>query len=138
MMIDNRSPLPDIEAALIAWFKADPEVIAVVPRNKISTELPTPFVAENRIQLFRTTGGPVDAETEVIDRPVVQINSFGSSKGTAFDVAQVVTGSLKGAEGKIQGDVTFYLSERLTGPGWSPDPSTDVPRYLMTWGITCR
>jgi hypothetical protein len=128
--------LPDIEKALVALFKAD-SVVATAVAGRVSTELPSGFVPEKRLQVFRTSGAPVDF-SEAIDRPVVQINAFGKTKADAWAVIVEACIALKKAEGKTFMDVFVAACERVTGPQWAPDPSTDAPRYFVTYGITAH
>lgn len=127
--------LVDVEALLVAHLSSDAGVTAIAD-DRVSTELPAGFEPEARIQLFRVGGAPTEAVTHHIDRAVVQLNIYGSTKAEAFDTARAALSGLLRARSAAHplGSVTHI--ERLTGPTWSPDPATDAPRYLLTVAIT--
>jgi hypothetical protein len=129
------SELVDVEALLVAHLSSDAGVTAIAG-DRVSTELPADFEPEARIQLFRVGGAPLDQETQHVDRAVVQLNVYGASKAEAFDTARAALRALLLARSTPHelGAVTHV--ERLTGPTWSPDPTTDAPRYLVTMAIT--
>lgn len=129
--------LPNVEKALVAWLKADSGVISKVVA-RVSTELPATFKAETRVQLFNRTSAPVDQHTEAIDRPVVQLNAFGKTKDEAFSVAVATSVAMRRLEGRTESGVVFGAIDRITGPQWARDPSTDIPRFILTFGVTAH
>jgi hypothetical protein len=131
--------LPDVEKALVAGLKVDGGVIGAGIATKVSTELPKGFDSthgEKRIQLFRSTGG--DVASGVIDRAIIQINAFGATKGEAFLISAVADSALKSLEGTLIDRVSISGVDRIAGPGWSPDPETDIPRYVSTFNVVTR
>lgn len=130
-------PPPDIEAALVSYLR-ETAIVSDVVGKKVSTELPDDFKDEKRVQLFRRGGSAVDGNTESIDRPTVQINSFGKTKSEAMLVAQVSTIALLRCANVISEDVQLISSERLTGPEWAEDPATQTPRYITVFAVVSR
>jgi hypothetical protein len=134
-----RAGLPDIEKTLVALLMADSAVGALAD-DRISTELPADFNSEgeNRVRLFVVTGSPVDIGSEAVQRPIVQVDSFGLTKGSSQQLASAVHQTIKGAEGGVFTDCILYGVDLITGPAWFEDPSTNVARYTATYGIGAR
>jgi hypothetical protein len=130
------APLIDGEALAVAHLKADATLDALVG-NRVSTELPAGFLAEGRLQVEGEHGLPVDADTSHLQRVRIQVKAFGETKEEAFDVAALAYASLRGAVGShalaIVTRVTQYIGLR-----WSPDPETDIPRYLFGLVLYCH
>lgn len=123
--------LPDVESLLVVYLKADVGVSALVA-TRISTELPASFQAQGRVQLFRTGGVPDDDDIPGhLDRPSIQVNAFGATKAGAWDVAAETIRALLQAPTATHTRAVITKATRVLGPTWSPDPETDVPRYLL-------
>jgi hypothetical protein len=123
--------LVDAEVLLVAYLRADSGVAALVD-TRVSTELPAGFRAETRVQLFRTGGVPDPSDVAGhLDRPSIQINAFGATKGQAFMVAaETIRAVIAAPKATFAGAVVSHAT-RVLGPIWSPDPDTDIPRYIL-------
>lgn len=126
--------LVDVEKLLVAAMAADAALAALVA-DRVSTELPGDFGPEERLRLVRVGGSVLDADTAHLDRALVDLHAYGSSKGAAFGVAATTLSALSRVRGAHAGAVVSRV-ERVSGPAWAPDPSTDVPRYLATVAVT--
>lgn len=126
--------LVDVEKLLVAVLRADAAVGALVAA-RVSTELPSSFGLEERLRLVRVGGTSLDGDSAYLDRALVDLHAFGASKRTAFVVARTSLSALSRAVGTHPGAVVSRV-ERVSGPAWSPDPETDVPRYLTTVAVT--
>lgn len=127
--------LVDVEAILVAHAAADVDLDALVD-GAVSTELPADFPAEGdeRVQLFRVSS--TDQANGYIERAVVQVNAYGSTRALAFDVARAALRALRRAEGVAFADGIVTAVDRLTGPSWSPDPITSAPRFTLSLAVT--
>lgn len=127
-MTDFR-PLPDVEALTIGYLLADVDVTALAD-DRIEPELPVSFPDGARVRILRVGGAPVDAGTERLDRPLLQIETYGTTKAEAWDLTAVVLMALQRMADAAHAGAVVTACDRVTGPRWAPDPSTDTPRYL--------
>lgn len=120
----------DAEKLLIAYLKADSAVAALVAA-KVSTTLPPDFKKEKRVRLWRVGGTP-DPSSPVpwLDRPRIQLEAYGTTKGEALNVANVVADAIARMPGTYADGVVTDTAADLPLQ-WSPDPHTDTPRYLF-------
>lgn len=128
--------IPNITKALVAGLKAAAPLTSIA--GKIGTKLPDNFTAEKRLRIFRVDSAPVDRGTEAGHRPIIQIDVFGGTEDEANDLASTVHSVMKSFQGTKVGDVYFGEVELVAGPGWSPDPTTNIPRNIMRFGIVTR
>lgn len=130
--------VPDIETVLVGALKADTGIIDGDLVDKVSTKLPDNFTGEGRIQLFLVDSAPVDPGSEAGHRPLVQVNAFGADDVEAFDVANLAYNAIRSLEFTKIGTTVIGAVDTVTGPAWLPDESTDIPRYVMRFGIVAR
>lgn len=121
--------LPDVEAFAVGHLLED-SMVSALTDDRVGVDLPASFPDGQRVRLMRVGGTPVDAETEHLDRALVQVETFGSSKTEAFDLTLVVLDSLKAMPAALFDGAVVTLVSRVTGPRWSPDPPTATPRYI--------
>lgn len=129
--------LVDVEAVVVAHLGADVGLEALVG-DAIGTELPRGFppAGAPRVQAFRSSGTTVDPATGYLDRAIVQVNGYGSSKAEAWDVMAGTNRALLAARHAAHAGVVVTDVERVSGPSWSPDPKTDAPRYIASFAVT--
>lgn len=126
----ERRVWPDIEQILVAYLSADTGFNTLVG-GRISTELPSDFKAEKRLQLFLNPGGGyVDQLTKHLARPALAVLSFGSTKGEAMEVIQQALLLLDAASQSSHEAAVITDFGVVVGPSWSPDDPTDIPRYI--------
>lgn len=135
--------LVDAEAVIIAHLSQDAGLLVVldspaVGEEPIASELDETFpeAGEKFVQVFRATATSIDPETGFLERVVLQVNSYGSSKGEAWDVIAETARALIDARTADHDGCAVTAVERLTGPSWSRDPSTAAPRYTSSWAVT--
>lgn len=132
--------LVDVEGLLIDFLPYDPDLGPLVGGPgvgaRISTELPASFRAEGRLQIFRVSSTAADGGTEHIERALIQVNGYGADKREAFTVTAAALRALRRAPSVAHEAAVVTDVARVTGPTWSPDPSTDVPRYLSSVAVT--
>lgn len=126
--------LADVEAVLVAHVAADADVVALGADS--ATDLPVDFPSSGApfAQVFRVGG--TDVASGHVDRALVQVNAYGSSRGEAFDVARACARALVRAETTSFAGAVVTAVLRLSGPAWSPDPITNAPRYTTSFAVT--
>ena len=132
-------PLVDVEALLVAWLSADAAVLALLAApTDVSPELPAGFPSAGAafVQTFRASATTVDTGTGHLERAVVQVNVYGSSREEAWDLAAQTYRAVLEAPGGDHAGAVVTNAVRITGPSWSPDPVTDAPRYALSFALT--
>lgn len=122
--------LVDAEGLAVNWLVSSADLAEVVG-DRVSTELPASFAAEARVQLFRVGGVPADDGPQHLDRPNLQVNAFGPTKAQAWAVAALVVRRMLAAPRGVHDQGVVTKAHRVVGPTWSPDPETDIPRYVL-------
>lgn len=122
--------LADVEAIVVGWLAGDAGVSALAA-DRVVTELDADFPAAGRadVQIFRATSTETDPATAHLERAVVQVNVYGSSKAGAWNLTAETWRALRALAGETVAGAVVTAVERVTGPTWSPDPSNDAPRY---------
>lgn len=126
--------LVDVERLLVVHYRADADLVELVGA-RVSTELPGSFDGDERLKLSRVGGSELDTDTAYLDRALVQLDAYGTTKLAAFAVAATSLAATYRARGSHAGAVVSRV-ERVSGPAWAPDPETDFPRYLTTVAVT--
>lgn len=126
--------LVDVEAVLLAFVAVDADVVAL--GAGVSAELPSDFPGDGEAfaQVFRVGGN--DVANGYVDRSLVQVNGYGSTRPEAFDVTRAAVRALMRATTATHSGAVVSDVLRLSGPTWSPDPITDAPRYVVSLAVT--
>lgn len=133
--------LPDVEGDIVALLKADTGVIAICGQRtffgipKAATDASWP------LNVVRRIGGGDDPSDAPVDIALIQVDCWGrlgaSGNGLKAEcTAQVnaVRSALRSVTGSTDGsDVAGITVESVI---WSPDPSNDRPRYVVTAVVT--
>ena len=124
------SDLVDVERLLVGELQ---EVVGA----QVSTELDADFDAATSLwlTLSRASSTEVDRQTGHLERVLVDFAAHGPSKEAAWELVKVACRELRSVPGAYELGVVTDV-ERVSGPFWSPDPTTHSPRYLCTWAIT--
>lgn len=123
--------LVDAERLLVTYLLAD-DGVAALCGTRVTTELPKTFTKQARVQIFRTGGVPDPKDVPGhLDRPTIQINAWGATKESAYDVAAETIRAILAAPKATHSGAVVTHANRLLGPVWSPDPDTDTPRYVI-------
>lgn len=126
----ERRSLPDIEGLVLDALLADPNLVPIFG-DRISTELPDTFPDGQRLRFWRASGTPADEEPEHIDRPLLQVEGYGETKEEAFASITAGLDALFELPATALPGAVVTRVQRVTGPSWSPDPTTNTPRYLL-------
>lgn len=135
-MTDRQGP-PDIEAILVAELSADTALTTILTgADRISTALPDDL--EKRLdpggwlQLGLLAGSVADPRTSHLYALLVQGAAWAAYKLDAFDVVEEAVRAFLELEG-YAGELGVVTATELNAPPyWSPDPETNLPRYVFT------
>lgn len=124
------SLLPDVEALVCTYLRAQPEVSALVAA-RVGTEVPEgptfPLVRVRRI-----AGAPVLNVPLYLDAPVLQIEGYASNKATARALTETVRAVM--AERMIGNRTGGGVVSKVTfgSMSWLPDEdfTPPQPRYI--------
>lgn len=104
-------------------------VYSSIPKN--ATDASFPMVTIQRI-------GGVPPVRRALDMANIQVDVWGTSKTTAFNIAEAARRALHGADGTVYttgggAPVDAFVSgvEDSMGLAWLPDPSTGRDRYVF-------
>lgn len=127
--------IPDFEQLVVSFLASNP-VVAGKATGGISTEIP-PSADFPRIRVTMT--GSTQTARSWLYTARVTLEAWAESKAAAFDLlvyaAHALETGLEGAQ-VASGAVTGVIQE--TGANWSPDPITQLPRYIAVFGITAH
>lgn len=119
---------PDVEAMLVEYLANASAIVQIAGAGKVSTEMPSDPVFP-RIRLTLTGGTP-----EVrgwLFAPRVNVEAFADTKEVAFDLIATAIDEAEKLTNTQRAGMVISFCEQETGISWSPDPFTDVPRYLV-------
>jgi hypothetical protein len=126
-------PIIDIEAALVAFLKNDPD-LEELHGGRVSTEVPADAEFP-RIRITRT-GGLTSVEGW-LDRPRVTVEAWAKTKAEAWELASMTLAVLQArlpASPIPAGVITDVRPD--IGIAWTPDPTTDLARYTFAVAMT--
>lgn len=132
--------LPDIEGGVRTWLREQAPVTALVGQRiffgvpKKATEGSFPMLVVARV------GGALDESEAPVDRPLVQIDAWGSldasgngMKAQTTTLVNTVRSLLAAVRGRtaLSADVDAFGFDEQSCV-WLPDPDNDRPRYSIT------
>lgn len=127
------SPLPDDELALIQYLRGVPEVTALVPGARITTDLPPspvyPVVLVQRMAGQTLTWG--------VDEPALQVDVVGGAKDECKVLTQTVRAAILAIANDVVDEATLVSAYEEMGPTWLPDtvPTPPLPRYTIRFRV---
>jgi hypothetical protein len=80
--------LPDAALALLQYYRARPEVTALVPSSSIGTQLPSSFAAPAPFVLLNVAGG--QGIWPAVGDDAISVDCYGTDKITAYALARTV------------------------------------------------
>lgn len=128
--------LVDVEALAVAHVAAAGTSAA----DRVATSLDAFDPALPTVKINRVGGAPVDGGTEHVDRAILDIHAYGPGSVAAWTLAAETLAALRTMPGAAFAGAAVTAVERVSGPRWAPDPSTEPPsaRYLLTVAITAH
>lgn len=124
----------DIER-LVVQALLDGTLVVAIAGDAIETELEEGFTPP-ALQITRLPGIMVDDSTARLERALLQVQAWGTTKAQAFDLAAAAAIELKALTDVDHGDlgvVTETIWQQT--PWWNPDGEADTPRYTMTIAV---
>jgi len=116
---------PDVEAMLRQFL-----LPVVSPRPVVITipaERPAAFV-----RIWRNGGA---ADNQVVDRPLISVEAWAPTSAEASDLLRKCRSALLAESLRMP---LVRRVDEISGPYWSPDPDTEIPRYRLTVQLTVR
>lgn len=126
--------MPDDELAILQYLRTIPEVTALIPGTRITTEMPPSPVYP--LALVQRAGGTA-AVPQAIDEAAQQIDVVGGTNAECKRAALAIRAAILAiANDIVPGAVLCSASEEL-GPQWFPDtvPKPPLPRYTARYSI---
>lgn len=136
--------LPDLEGGLRTWLRAQAALSAIVGQRvffgipKKATETTFPLLVVSRV------GGALDPSEAPVDRPLLQIDVWGSldasgngKKAETTALVNTLRSLLAAVRGRtaLSADVDAFGFDEQSCV-WLPDPDNDRPRYALTVEVT--
>jgi hypothetical protein len=128
------SVLPDAELALIQYLGSIPEVVALVPVGRITTQLaPSPIYP---VVLISRAGG-VPVVWQALDEPAFQVDVVGGDKATCSLLMRTVAAAILAIRNDIVAEAVLSSAVEEVGPAWLPDtiPVPPIPRYVARFRV---
>lgn len=139
-MPEIRPPV-DLETVLVGALEQDvglaPLVGGIGEEARISTKLPSSFrKGDAAVKISRPPGGAPVGWPEHLDRAVIQADAYGPDDAGAFSVAAALHVAMARLEGTVVAGGVITGIDRISGPGWLPDPDADnADRYVIQWAV---
>lgn len=128
------SVFPDAEALVVRYLTRRTELDGV----PIGIRLPDTSDGTQAAVVVNRVGGAF-TEYQLLDAPLVEIETYGSDKATAHELARRVRGLLSGMPSVVhEGALVSSVSEQ-DGPTWEPDADRpEAIRYVQTARLLVR
>jgi hypothetical protein len=133
------SVLPDAELALIQYLRLIPEVIALVPAARVTTQLaPSPVYPV--VLISRAGGSP--AVWQALDEPALQVDVLGDvtdkdGKAKCSLLMRTVAAAILAIANDTVPEAVLSSAMEEVGPAWLPDtiPVPPIPRYVARFRV---
>lgn len=126
--------MPDDELATLQYLRTIPEVTALIPGARITTEMPPsptyPLV------LVRRAGGQA-LIPQGIDETAQQIDVVGGTKSQCKRAALAIRAAILSIANDVVPEAVLCSGAEELGPQWFPDtvPTPPVSRYTARYSI---
>jgi len=127
------SVMPDDELAVLQYLRGIPEVVALIPSDRITTEMPPSPVYP--LALVQRAGG--QGIWPALDEPAVQVDIFGGTKAQCKRAMQTFRAAILAIANDVVPEAVLSSAYEEVGPQWLPDtiPVPPVPRYTARFRI---
>ena len=130
MVLHDVDVFPDAELVLLAGLT--PRLQAAFGDSlRVVTILPAQFTAPV-VRVKRTSGAPRDI---VLDRPVLDADTFAASYGLASKVSRTVTAALLSLRGVPLPLGVISNVNVIAGSRWLPDANPDLFRFSASYEV---
>ena len=116
---------PDSELVLLAALAPQ------FPAERFSTKLPG-TIDKTTHRIHRISGANRDM---VIDRPIIDIDTFALKEADASQSARNIQDFLLGILGAEYAGGVIQQISTINGPRWLPEANTDIIRYTATYEV---
>ena len=126
--------MPDDELATIQYLRTIPEVTALIPGARITTEMPPKPVYP--LALVQRAGGQA-AVPQGVDEPAQQIDVVGGTKAQCKKAALTIRAAILAIANDVVPEAVLCSAAEELGPQWFPDtvPKPPLPRYTARYSI---
>lgn len=126
--------MPDDELALLQYVRTIPEVVALIPAARWTTEMPSNPVYP--LGLIQRAGGQA-AVWQGIDEPALQVDVVGGTKAQCKRAMLTVRAAILAIANDVVPEGVLSSAYEEVGPSWLPDtvPVVPVPRYTARYRI---
>ncbi len=125
----------DAELVTVEYLRAVDEIAALVDVRVYTESPPKPTLPHLRVS---RVGGLADWPVGHIDRPRIQIESYGATKKSAKDLSATARAAMQRIPGSYAGAVVTAADE-VSGEIWLPDPVASgipaTPRYIVVFTL---
>lgn len=127
------SVMPDDELALLEYLHGIAEVVALIPADRITTEMPPKPVYP--LALIRRAGG--GGIWPALDEPAIQVDVVGGTKATCKKAMQTIRAAILAIANDVVPEGVLSSAYEEVGPQWLPDtiPVPPVARYTARFRI---
>jgi hypothetical protein len=139
-MPEIRPPV-DLETVLVGALEQDADLAPLVgglgDAARISTRLPSSFgKGDARVKITRPPGGAPVGWPDHLDRAIIQGEAYGPDDAGAFSIVAALLVAMARLEATIVAGGVITGIDRISGPGWLPDPDADnAARYVVQWAV---
>lgn len=126
--------MPDDELAILQYLRAIPEVTALIPGARITTEMPPSPVYP--LALVHRAGGQA-LVPQAVDEPAIQVDVVGGTKAECKKAAQTIGAAILAIANDIVPEAVLSSGSEELGPQWFPDtiPNPPLPRYTARYSV---
>ena len=124
------SIFPDSESLLVQYLALN------MPGIHVGTDVPNPRPDSTGFIRLLRTGGP--SFNLVADGPQITMEAWHEEAEQAYVLIAQARALINKLPATVFNDVAFYKLTEFTGPQQSPDPESDIHRYVWTFRIGVR
>lgn len=127
--------LPDVEALVSAWLRADVDVTGLIGQ-RVYTDLPARDKTWPLVRLTRAGGAPTMSRPLYADRAVIQMDVWGGAKATARDIAETIRQRLCSDDFRGTHPEGVVTAVEVGQFRWLPDTTFDPPKPRYIFDLT--
>lgn len=126
--------MPDDELAIIQYLRGVPEVTALVPGTRITSDLPDKPIYP--VVLIQRVGG-TPLVWQHIDEPAIQIDVVGGTRYECKKLALTVRAAILSIANYVVPEAVLSSAYEEVGPAWLPDtiPIPPIPRFTSRYRV---
>ena len=126
--------MPDDELAILQYLRSVPEVVALVPASRITTEMPPSPVYP--LLLVQRAGGQV-AVWQALDEPALQVDAVGGTKAQCKKLMLTARAAILAIANDVVAEAVLASAYEEVGPQWLPDtvPTPPTSRYTARYRV---